>query len=118
MPAISTRRSLTRCALRSMSSEYSSHAAATPFHWSRCFSRNSPASIDLASMFLPSRWLALHRHYPPWVGRCVPFRTRRGLSSDVHLRGTMSPGEEMRVLIVEDEAKMAGLIRKGLRQEG
>ena len=24
----------------------------------------------------------------------------------------------MRVLIVEDEAKMAGLIRKGLRQEG
>src|SRR5258705_13107389 len=41
----------------------------------------------------------------------------RGLSSGVHLRGTIS-ASDMRVLIVEDEAKMAGLIRRGLRQEG
>jgi len=31
--------------------------------------------------------------------------------------GQSRVGEEMRILIVEDEAKMAGLIRKGLRQE-
>ena len=39
------------------------------------------------------------------------------LSSRVHLRGTISVSD-MRVLIVEDESKMAGLIRRGLRQEG
>src|SRR5262245_28388640 len=39
------------------------------------------------------------------------------LSSRVHLGGTICTSE-MRVLVVEDEAKMAGLIRRGLRQEG
>ncbi len=41
-----------------------------------------------------------------------------GLSSSCHLLGAVSGFEPMRVLIVEDHVKMAGLIGRGLRKEG